>query len=238
MKKIIIIILFASAINVYSQQTTIVHYRFSFEEFTEKPKNKAQQHARLMVKKIAEYSKEHNYILKTKDNESLYYVEPAVPIDGIQDQFAYKFSTQNISKGIFYMNLKTNEVLNQKETMGKTYLVKSKVNYKWKTTGETKNILGYKCYKAIQVCDRCNEKQAIVAWFALDIPIRFGPAGYGGLPGLILELKKYRYTLTADEIKFNKQVKITKPSKGIVISEEELKVKQAEIRNRMKEKHR
>jgi GLPGLI family protein len=31
-------------------------------------------------------------------------------------------------------------------------------------------------------------KHKIVAWFAMDIPLSFGPEGYQGLPGMILEL--------------------------------------------------
>ncbi|MFT6138620.1 MAG: GLPGLI family protein, partial [Salibacteraceae bacterium] len=60
---------------------------------------------------------------------------------------------------------------------------------------------------------------SVEAWFCPEIPIPTGPAGYGGLPGLIFaveENKAASYIMTA--IKFNinpKELsKIKRPNKG------------------------
>jgi GLPGLI family protein len=65
--------------------------------------------------------------------------------------------------------------------------------YDWSLTSETKTIGGYECRKAVgkhsknTVC--CGEKtDTVIAWFAPQIPFPFGPLGYDGLPGLILEV--------------------------------------------------
>jgi GLPGLI family protein len=49
------------------------------------------------------------------------------------------------------------------------------------------------------------EKQDILvtAWYAPDIPVRFGPIGYGGLPGLILELQNESATFYVTKINLN-----------------------------------
>lgn len=54
-------------------------------------------------------------------------------------------------------------------------------------TNETKNILGYKCKKA--VCKWSNNRVAeIVAWFTDALPQNMGPEDFRGLPGTILEV--------------------------------------------------
>jgi len=45
----------------------------------------------------------------------------------------------------------------------------------------------------------------VVAWFAPEIPYNYGPLGYYGLPGLILELQGYDFIIYAEEVKFNKK---------------------------------
>lgn len=67
---------------------------------------------------------------------------------------------------------------------------------KWKITGDSKEISGYKCFKATRDdlsldLDRNNRKYSVVAWFCPELPFPFGPIKYGGLPGLILELQTY-----------------------------------------------
>ncbi|RUA28261.1 MAG: hypothetical protein DSY76_04505, partial [Bacteroidetes bacterium] len=155
--------------------------------------------------------------------ESIYHVEMSMPPDNV-NKFEYQFSSYQFSSGIIYQNRKTNEVLNEKESLGKNFLVKSPLNIKWTITSETKYIGKYKCFKATSSYAGCNKNQIITVWFTPDIPVPFGPAGYGGLPGLILEVSKFRYTLTANKIKFSdKTIKISKPTKGEEITAEELK---------------
>ena len=76
---------------------------------------------------------------------------------------------------------------------GEKYTVKSTINSNWKITQETKEIMGYKCYKAIGEKVVVNSagtfKNDIIAWFCPQLPYQFGPMGYGKLPGLIFELQ-------------------------------------------------
>ncbi len=226
------------AFSVFSQQSGIVEYKFSYDTFDKKNKNPMQLQGIKMAEQSAEYAKEHKYILKFNKNESLYFVEKSIPIDGIQNQFAYRFSDDQLSKGKIYYNRKTGELLNERKTMGKLYLVTDKPKYEWKITGRTKMIGKYKVYEAKLKCEKCLKPQLVTAWYAPDIPLPYGPAGYGGLPGLILELHKYKYTLTVDKIKFKNIVDIKKLDKGEPITEKELKAKQMEARYNLMKRRR
>lgn len=58
----------------------------------------------------------------------------------------------------------------------------------WKLTKETKNILGYKCNKAIAIIKNSKHSYTVTAWYTQQIKFKVGPNGKFGLPGLILEI--------------------------------------------------
>lgn len=64
----------------------------------------------------------------------------------------------------------------------------------------------------------------MVVWFTPEIPLAFGPAGLGGLPGLLVEATKYRYTLIIKKIRyFEKDLTIDKRKEGKMVTAEDLK---------------
>lgn len=95
--------------------------------------------------------------------------------------------------------------------------------YKWNITNETKDISGYKCYKATADWIDYNKTRNIqtlrkaIAWFAPSIHYSFGPNGLDGLPGLVLEGSKdgvnyfYASKITFD---YKSKYEIEKPKKG------------------------
>ena len=96
----------------------------------------------------------------------------------------------------------------------------------WKFQNETKSIDGYTCYKATTEYIVKNPKgefhHPVIAWFCPEIPISMGPKGYGGLPGLILELQEWNSVFGMKSISFNKENELLQlPSKGQRISNED-----------------
>lgn len=96
----------------------------------------------------------------------------------------------------------------------------------WKLENQTKYIDSYLCYKAtseqIVVNSEGTFKHPVVAWYCPTIPFNFGPKGYQGLPGLILELQVRNITWGATKIELSKEDKaIEKPTKGKLITIEE-----------------
>lgn len=132
------------------------------------------------------------------------------------------------TEGVFYSNIKEQNLLIEKELDGRIFLVKTKFSdFKWDVTSDQKKIGNYNCYKAVRTYTRVTvsgEKQMpVIAWFAPEIPYSFGPASYLGLPGLVLEVEVDNIVIYASKIFLNQKEKqvITIPKKGKIISEKE-----------------
>jgi GLPGLI family protein len=68
----------------------------------------------------------------------------------------------------------------------------------------------------------CVFKYPLVAWYCPSIPLNFGPKGYSGLPGLILELQERNTLFGVQNINIaEKNVIIKKPSDGKIVTQEE-----------------
>lgn len=102
------------------------------------------------------------------------------------------YNNSNDTKGL----LKKNE-----------FLIVDTLKINWNVTNETKKIDSFLCYKATQKIKIANPKgifyKTIIAWFAPEIPVHFGPKGYGGLPGLILQLQDKNIIYGCEKINLN-----------------------------------
>ncbi|MGY5847964.1 GLPGLI family protein [Salegentibacter sp. HM20] len=99
----------------------------------------------------------------------------------------------------------------------------------WELSQEKKNIIGFTCYRATST-EKLYSRQGhfyyrdVVAWFAPEIPLNFGPKHYKGLPGLILEINRDEFTISATEINLSpeeEKVKIKGIGNKKYISQEE-----------------
>lgn len=139
-----------------------------------------------------------------------------------------------ITKGIydghlkFYKNKTENIKLFNVDEKGVIYNVETDFeDYKWEINpNETKEISGFKCYKATAKTERkhngkTQETFQSYAWFTYELPTSFGPRGLDGLPGLVLEGsfdgKKIFYVTSINKTNRN----IEKPSAQKTISYEE-----------------
>ncbi|CAL42444.1 GLPGLI family protein [Flavobacterium psychrophilum] len=96
---------------------------------------------------------------------------------------------------------------------------------KWTLTNETKIIGEHKCFKATTPLyeeGKINEGVTIIAWYTPEIPGSFGPNGYGGLPGLIIELQGFKAMFFVKQINLalNKEPEIDKLLSPKAISKE------------------
>ncbi|HRJ14480.1 MAG TPA: GLPGLI family protein, partial [Saprospiraceae bacterium] len=84
----------------------------------------------------------------------------------------------------------------------------------------------YECLKAMLQ----DTSEQVTAWFTPQIPVQTGPAGYGMLPGLILEVNVDNGTRTimVTNLDLKPVPSIEKPSKGKKVSEKEFKTIEAE----------
>ena len=166
--------------------------------------------------------------------------------------------------GPVYKDLVSKKSLQSTEFMGKKFLISNDSDkIKWVMEKEQKMIGNYLCFKATAKVPkpktmtsvwRNTEKQndsikdssideseeeylTITAWYTPQIPVSHGPAQYGGLPGLILELTNESTVMLCTKVVMNpdKRIQISEPKKGEFVSRTEfeniVEVKTKEMRD-------
>ncbi len=117
-----------------------------------------------------------------------------------------------------FIDKEKSSIVTEKTIVDKCYVIKDiAIAPRWKMTDETRVINGKKCKKAV-----VRGLLKIEAWYATDIPFSYGPLGYYGLPGLIVELETPSdiYTLKTFEYLLQ-DPNLKSPASGTEISEAE-----------------
>ncbi|MCT4700212.1 GLPGLI family protein [Tenacibaculum haliotis] len=155
-----------------------------------------------MAQKIETIASEFDFSLVFNDSISIFYLEKKIFSDNSAASLAI------IHSGYFgrIKQLPNNYITeNLQEDFGK-FLV-SRPYKKWKLHDETKQIGEYLCFKATTFHTTTNSKgkvfkRSFTAWYTPQLPYKFGPVGYGNLPGLIIELQGERATYGVKKIEF------------------------------------
>ena len=120
----------------------------------------------------------------------------------------------------------------------KKFLIKDQIpDFKWKITREKSDIAGYKVTKAEGVM---MDSIQVKAWYTSDIAIKDGPTYISGLPGLIIKAEfeanggKLVYTLKDIKIT-DKELKITMPTKGNIVTQDEFMAEMKKLQEQYKE---
>jgi GLPGLI family protein len=101
-----------------------------------------------------------------------------------EENFGYSWGED---EDVLVRNFDTRTTKDVRELLGKLYIIEGDIpKYKWKILNELKDVAGYVCMKA-ETIDTVYNKP-ITAWFTDKIKVLSGPEGFGGLPGVILEL--------------------------------------------------
>jgi len=238
MKKIIILILIFRVFFINAQNNGIIEYKYDriSDNSQDSIKSLIQQQASKFLLDVYAYAKQHKYILKFNNNESLFYKEEGLQSDEVEDPSTYRVSLLIFGKGIYYQNKLKRLQINQKETLHKLFRVRDTIKSDWILTYEKKTILGYKCYKAKKKC-KCGKD--IIVWYTPEIPLPFGPAGYNGAPGLILEVISFKDHLKAKKIILKKnKIEIQEPLEGKFITKKKLEALQWEYRLKAMQRRR
>lgn len=179
-----------------------------------------------LLKKRETIASEFDFTLTFNDKLSIFYLEEKLFSDNSAAAFAL------IDAGYFgrIKQLPDNYITeNLDEDFGR-FLV-SRQYQKWELHDETKTIGNYLCFKATTFYTTTNPKGKVfkhnfTAWYTPQLPYKYGPAGYGNLPGLIIELQGDRATYGVTKIQFygenerSKQNRMPKLKKLKLISEE------------------
>ncbi len=234
---------------MYSQNQGIIYYKAEViykmskdPEMTENFKKNPQ-----FLKNILEIEqnvsfllKDTRFILRFKNDKSSFEMESTVAHE--KNKFSGAVAMHTGSDGVFYYNATTHECINQRKTLGKTFLVTSDP-LQWETHNESKKIGNYTCYKAttnqeIELNNGQRKTFLITAWYTPEIPISFGPKNYGGLPGLIIESDMngaFRFIASKINVNPKKEVIIQRPTKGEPITEKELEKRLNKAMNNLRD---
>lgn len=142
------------------------------------------------------------------------------------DAETYNSASEFSLDGDYYTNIKTKQLLKRVKD-DKTYLISMHPlkPEDWKLSKESKLIGKYTCYKATSYKKVEGPKGMVsvdlTAWYAPEIPVRFGPKQYSNLPGLILEVQEGQVVYRCVEIALNQssKVEVSVPAKGTRITE-------------------
>lgn len=225
---IILILIYVTTSNVFSQSILgDVYYRKELINISKSKTNKNINS--YLSNKDFELNKifdEINFILRFKETESIFFVENLN--FEVEENRYYRLALLLGGGGSWYIDLKQDVRLREVEAFGQEFIIKNTIkNLNWKMHNESLQIGNYLCYKATTIKVIKNSKgtfnHPVTAWYTSQIPIGFGPIGYGGLPGLIVELsvQNIKYSISKVVLNPKKQFKIKKPTKGKLVTEEE-----------------
>lgn len=205
------------------------------------PKREGMDPAReARLKEMMSKAREKEFTLTFNKYESLYEeVEKLDPLSG-------NGRGRRFRNGKEYVNIKDKIALQEVDMFSKEFLVADTLaTRKWVLVNETRKIGNYTCYKAtytikvepltdeqkkkledkaVNLTDRPERTDiTITAWYTPEVPVSLGPAGYHGLPGLILEVSDEHTTTLCTRLVINPKDKteIKVPFRGEKVSREE-----------------
>ncbi|MDN6342976.1 MAG: GLPGLI family protein [Lactococcus lactis] len=191
-----------------------------------------------LVAEAESIASELDFSLIFNDSISVFYLEKKLFSDNRAASFAIRESG-------YYGRIKqqSNNYITEElqESFGK-FLV-SRPYHEWELQDETKVIGDYTCFKATTSYNITTPKGKVfkrnfTAWYTPQLPYSFGPAGFGDLPGLIIELQGDEFTYGIKKIKFfdkeekSKENEIPRLKRKKLITEEEFEKLAAEDEKR------
>jgi GLPGLI family protein len=112
--------------------------------------------------------------------------------DGVTN--ARSFYQPIADKNVVFSDFKTGKVVSQKPVFEETFLVEdSLAKIQWKITGDTREIAGFECRKAVGIL---NDSIGVFAFYTDQLLIPGGPESIHGLPGMILGMGIPRLHIT------------------------------------------
>lgn len=98
----------------------------------------------------------------------------------------------------------------------KYLVVDTSTKFDWVFWDDIKLVMGYRCKPALMI----NEKNdSTLVWYTPDIPEPFGPVGFYGLPGLVLEVYDQRWNSNYIAVQIEKgPFSVVFPNEGKIIS--------------------
>lgn len=224
MKYLYLVFIVAFYNSIEAQQYGSLVYRISSEKLISQKENSIVKEKFIsMMNSMSGLRDSLFFNLDFNNKESLFYLDKKKNI-GISNEKGYNAILRSHGSSRFYRN---DSILIEEINSDALYLVNYPPDiYKWQITKEKKKINEFVCFKAtVEIKCRSIVRgdyiKVIEAWYCPEIPINLGPLNYGGLPGLICELKDEKLTYYLYSINLGNKPIIKKPHKGKKVSRDE-----------------
>lgn len=215
--KIIIAILFIGpnffwGLNVYCQELKVTY------EVTAKHVNTSNPKTDKVVGEIARRLNSIlprlNFVSATNKDFNKFYYEEGMTTD-FESKTLFDLAISVILDGEQIFSDSKNQVAYYESSLINKIRSVEMENVKWSITKVSKNILGWKCYKANgKIIDPEAENKLTpptIAWFCPELGMQGGPTAYTTLPGMILELENYKAKFIAKKIEHKKNLQLIWP---------------------------
>ncbi len=232
MKKIFVFLVLQSvAMSIFAQKNKGTEGVISFEEKMNLHKLVRNPQAKAQMPEFRTTQME----LYFKDKECLYVpVEEAESGEGGDNGGGMRMMMRMQAE--IYRNFATNKQIEQRDMMNTTYLIEDSLTTpNWQLVdGETQNIAGFDCKKAMRTDSLMGRKQQIAVWYTDNILLSAGPQSFGGLSGMILkvDVNEGEIVMTAKNVDFRKvkSSDLKAPSKGERMTRAEFRKKMEDFR--------
>ena len=231
MKKLLFFLLISCL--SYSQNNFYVEYNLKISK--EEGLFKNNDYLKQMLDKSISNEQPILFKLEIKDSISKFSRKKNSSENSSENVINFAISIANYTGAVYNMN--NDSIVKQSSLLGNNFYSKSPGISNWQITNETKLIDNYLCYKATNTYKVVNYiktfNHPVIAWFCPSLPYKYGPNGYGNLPGLILELQVRNTTYGAKIISTDKIVNFDLKflKKAIILSEEDIEKKIMETNN-------
>lgn len=178
------------------------------------------------LKQALKILKNREYKLAFNNSEAIYSEVKSLQINENPVVEAY---VRGLSEfyGEIYINSLEKSIIHKKKIADGTYLIqKNRIN--WILSKDTLRIDKYLCYKAstTRIIENMegSHNLKVTAWYTPEISLQYGPDGYSGLPGLILQLNNNGVITSLKKIEFFKEdedVELNFIAKGKKVTEDE-----------------
>lgn len=209
-------------ISSYGQETGIIIYEEKVNIHRQLPPNRQQYKDMIPEFRTSKFELHYN------STESMFTASKEQEIPEGGQRWMASMPQRDV-----YKNLEEDRVVDSREFMTKKFLIRGEgEEFTWKIADGQKTILNYMCLKAIYQ----DTADSYVAWFTPQIQLSNGPAEFGGLPGMIMQVdvNDEERVLTAIEVRETEidPDMLKEPKKGKEVTSDEFR---EIVREKMKE---
>lgn len=156
-----------------------------------------------------------NFVAETNNKYNRFYYETSMTTD-LEGENLFDLAISIALDGKQIFGDYGNKIAYYEPTMVNKIRSVQMNNIKWSITKVSKNILGFKCFKATGKIIDLNAEYKLTppttAWFCPELGLNGGPTAYATLPGMILELENHKMKFTAKKIEQKENINLKYPN--------------------------